>query len=82
MTEIFNRFKNPEIWIINKINEKFRFDFKKHDMIMKKHEVIPITEKENIDKDAGVCDECGEYSNELMLIDGQWVCPDCNEYRI
>jgi len=26
----------------------------------------------------GVCDECGEYTEELMLIESNWVCKDCS----
>lgn len=26
----------------------------------------------------GVCDECGEYTEELVLIDGSWVCKGCS----
>lgn len=29
------------------------------------------------DEEAGICDECGEYADDLVLSDGQWVCKEC-----
>jgi len=26
----------------------------------------------------GVCDECGEYTEELILIEGSWLCRECS----
>ncbi len=26
----------------------------------------------------GVCDECGEYTEALVLIEGTWICKDCS----
>lgn len=26
----------------------------------------------------GVCDDCGEYTEELILIEGSWVCKTCS----
>jgi hypothetical protein len=28
-------------------------------------------------EEAGICDECGEYSESLVLLDGEWICRDC-----
>ncbi len=38
---------------------------------------IPITEMKYEDKRFGLCDECGEYSDELVIQDSEWVCRDC-----
>lgn len=27
--------------------------------------------------DMGICDECGEYGEELVSVDGEWVCKNC-----
>ena len=27
----------------------------------------------------GVCDECGEYTEELVLMDGSWNCRACSQ---
>lgn len=37
----------------------------------------PITEMECERTDFGICDECGEYSDELVLESKRWVCRDC-----
>ena len=37
----------------------------------------PLGEKEAKPAESGVCDECGEYSDELVFIDGEWVCREC-----
>jgi len=26
----------------------------------------------------GVCDECGDYTEELVLIEGNWLCRGCS----
>ncbi len=33
-----------------------------------------------VEKEAefGVCDECGEYTEELMLMEGAWICKKCS----
>ena len=28
---------------------------------------------------SGICEECGEYSDELTNIDGRWICPECRD---
>jgi len=30
------------------------------------------------DNEFGVCDECGEYTEELILISGTWICKQCS----
>lgn len=37
----------------------------------------PITELTKEGEEFGICDECGEYSDELRHIDGKWVCKEC-----
>ena len=32
-------------------------------------------------EDAGICDECGNYSDELFLLSGEWACRDCGRVR-
>ena len=29
------------------------------------------------DEESGICDECGEYTENLTLVDGEWICGDC-----
>jgi CBS domain-containing protein len=39
--------------------------------------------KDNIveikDTTSGICDSCENYSNELMIKEGQWLCEDCRQ---
>jgi formylmethanofuran dehydrogenase subunit E len=28
----------------------------------------------------GICEECGEYSQETAMVNGRWVCESCREY--
>ncbi len=28
---------------------------------------------------SGLCEKCGEYSDELKNIEGRWLCPDCRD---
>lgn len=37
----------------------------------------PITEMMCEGTEFGICDECGEYSDELVLENKKWVCRDC-----
>lgn len=30
--------------------------------------------------DFGICDECGEYSDKLSHLSGEWVCMECEKY--
>lgn len=32
-------------------------------------------------EEQGICDECGEYAEELTLADGEWICRECAEYE-
>lgn len=78
MNEVHEVFKDSRPDIVKEIEGKiFHFHFKKHGEIMKMHKFQPVTEMENKETQLGICDECGEYSEELMLIDGKWVCRNC-----
>ena len=37
----------------------------------------PITELSLENEEFGICDECGEYSDELRCVDGKWMCKEC-----
>ncbi len=34
-----------------------------------------------VEEEFGVCDECGEYTEELVMVNGEWVCKECAGYR-
>lgn len=80
MNEVHDWFNGKDSGILSEIDNKiFHFNFKKHEAIMKNHMFQPITEHENEEKELGICDDCGEYSEELMLINGRWVCQECTQ---
>jgi len=35
----------------------------------------------NPEEEAGICDECGEYTEGLMMVHGEWVCEACGRYK-
>lgn len=38
---------------------------------------IPFQEEAHTKEDFGICDECGEYTDELAQTAGEWVCREC-----
>lgn len=30
--------------------------------------------------DFGICDKCGEYMNDLITVDGEWICQNCENF--
>lgn len=30
----------------------------------------------------GVCDDCGDYTEELVLIEGNWICNNCSHMEL
>jgi len=64
--------------VAKRFRDLFSFGMKKTDF----REVIlahaePISEVENMREEFGICDECGEYSDELQLLNGRWICHEC-----
>jgi len=39
-----------------------------------------VENRKDREEDMGICDECGEYTDELVLSDGEWVCRECAIY--
>ncbi|MHA1399356.1 MAG: CBS domain-containing protein [Candidatus Heimdallarchaeaceae archaeon] len=50
-------------------------------LILLEQEYLKLIEEEEEDKEevlvSGYCDDCGEYSDSLVYIDGQYKCPQC-----
>ncbi len=44
-----------------------------------REEPRPVTETGCARTDYGICDECGEYSEELHSVNRKWVCSDCSQ---
>ena len=39
--------------------------------------VVPISHTEFRETDEGICEACERYSDELIHVDGRWICKDC-----
>ena len=37
----------------------------------------PISGVENVKEESGICDECGEYTDGLRILNGRWICREC-----
>ncbi len=42
-------------------------------------QITPISYEEK-GSEEGICEECGEHSQETTLVNGRWVCESCMEY--
>jgi hypothetical protein len=42
---------------------------------------LPAEDESPAEEEFGICDECGEYTEELVLADGEWVCRECATYQ-
>jgi hypothetical protein len=42
-------------------------------------ETEPISYEEQ-EKDEGICEECGEFSEQTSVVNGRWVCDSCRDY--
>jgi hypothetical protein len=72
------RARNPDM--ATKFAQLFPFDFEKigHKSLLKT-ESLPVGEEASDKKQLGICDVCGEYSDELICAEGEWVCDGCKE---
>ncbi|MBI4020649.1 MAG: hypothetical protein HY369_00230 [Candidatus Aenigmarchaeota archaeon] len=44
--------------------------------------VLDVVEEElPREEDVGICDECGEYTEDLVSTHGEWLCRDCAVYE-
>ena len=78
VNEVFQWLLNQNKTLARRFIRVFSFGLKVsrfRDIIKAKPQ--PITELIETDKEFGICDECGEYSDELRHIDGRWVCKEC-----
>jgi hypothetical protein len=42
-------------------------------------EIRPISYEEE-ERGEGICEECGEFSEQTSLVNGRWVCDSCRDY--
>jgi len=78
--EVIYWLKDKNVSLANKFAQLFPFDFEKigHKEFFRTH-IHPITDKAPLNMQFGICDCCGEYSDELVNIDGEWVCEKCRD---
>jgi hypothetical protein len=76
--EVIYWLKNKDANLATKFAQLFPFDFEKigHKEFFRT-QINPITDDKPIKKRFGICDACGEYSDDLTCPKGEWVCPDC-----
>jgi len=81
INEVFGWFKDKNYNIARKFIQKFSFgfDIKMHKNIIASFDEKSITELGNEKHNFGICDDCGEYSEELKLSNGKFVCSSCGE---
>ena len=60
--------------------DTFSFGFAKR--TFRSHEEHADIDMEGQRKEFGICDECGEYTDELVELEGEWVCVACERFRI
>lgn len=75
LNEIYSWFKIHSM--TGRIKEMISLDFEGLEESLKSHSALPITEIENHKERDGICDECGEYSGNLVMINWEWVCEGC-----
>jgi len=78
VNEVFQWLAGKNKAVANRFRRLFSFGMDKKDF----REVMlarprPIMEMENMGEEFGICDECGEYTDELKLLNGRWVCQEC-----
>ncbi|MFQ5648064.1 MAG: hypothetical protein ACE5FW_02400 [Candidatus Aenigmatarchaeota archaeon] len=78
--EVIYWLKDKNVSLANKFAQLFPFDFEKigHKEFFRTH-IHPITDGVPLNKQFGICDSCGEYSDELVNTDGEWVCDKCRD---
>lgn len=69
--------KSVDPALANRFARFFPFDFEKigHNALLKT--TNPPIDTRVKSQQFGICDSCGEYSDELECVEGEWVCEDC-----
>jgi len=78
LNEVFQWLMWQNKAVARRFRRLFSFGMKKEDFteIWKAH-AEPITRTENWENEFGICDECGEYTEELRIVNGRWMCIRC-----
>ena len=77
MNEVIYWLKSVNTRLANVFARLFPFDFDKigHKALLKT--INPPIDSEIKSMQVGICDTCGEYSDELECEEGEWICSDC-----
>lgn len=75
--EVIYWLKSLDAAMANRFAHIFPFDFDKigHKALLKT--INPPIDTEVKSHQFGICDSCGEYSDELECVEGEWVCSGC-----
>lgn len=75
-SEVHSWLENENAPMAEKFMSVFSFGFDNH--TFQNSNTIPI--KGDVkEEEFGVCDECGEYADELMFLEGEWICKGCGK---
>ncbi len=77
ITEVLAWLKNESPQVEKHLEPLLNYGFDKHEEFIGSIMAEPVTRNNNYITDSGICDECGEYSEKLLLVNGEWVCRDC-----
>ncbi len=75
LNEVHSWFRENRL--LGKLRRNLSFNFEGVRKGLKSHSALPITETENHKERDGICDECGEYSGNLVIVNSEWVCEGC-----
>lgn len=80
LNEVHSWFRENRL--LRKLRRNLSLDFEALKINLKNHSALPITEIETHRRDSGICDECGEYSENLVLFNSEWVCRECRDLMV
>ena len=75
LREVFSWFRDNNL--LGKLRRNLSFDFERLEQSLKNHSALPITETRSFREKSGLCDECGEYSDNLSRLNSEWICEGC-----
>ncbi len=82
LNEFVSWVRHLDTGLTEKLQNSFIFSFERRgefDGFFRNTRLQPVTHVICEREGFGICDGCGEYSDELGNDNGRWVCPDCKE---
>jgi len=78
VNEVFQWLLGEDKAVARRFRKLFSFGMGKTDFReITKANAEPISSSVNHEREFGICDECGEYAEDLKLRSGRWVCSGC-----